>query len=162
MQPEGLCNHSDRRNHTKQQKTPHHHNQTQLTHRVTERTDIATFLSRIAAGVRHEPLRHIKVTSSTCLKKGCVTVLSMKRQEEASPLTSQRNGTIANTETATTDIGLLCSRIAAGVGHKPSRYIEVAVLTCQKKGSVAILVTRPHETVGNSRDQTKQNSSHTD
>jgi SOS-response transcriptional repressor LexA len=161
MLPEGLCNHPDRKNHTRQQKTPHHHNQTQLTHRVTERTDIAPLRSRIAAGVRHEPPRHIEVAVRTCSQKGCVTILSMTHRAEASPLASQRNGTITSTETATTDFVSLRSRIAAGVRHEPPRHIEVTVRTCSQKGCVTILIV---ETTRSSRKHftiTTKPSSHT-
>jgi hypothetical protein len=129
---------------------------------VTERTDIAPLRSRIAAGVRHEPPRHIEVAVRTCSQKGCVTILSMTHRAEASPLASQRNGTITSTETATTDIALFRSRIAAGVRHKPSRHIEVTVLACCQKGCVTILIekttrdSRKHLTI------TTKPSSHTE
>jgi hypothetical protein len=140
MPAEGLCNRSDRKNHTKQQKTPHHHSQTQLTQRVTERTHVGQLRSRIAAGVRHKPSRHIKVPPDACLQKGCVTILSMTHRVEASPLASQRNHTVTSTETATTDTVSLRSRIAAGLRHKPSSHIEVTVRTCQQKGCAIKLI----------------------
>jgi riboflavin biosynthesis pyrimidine reductase len=109
-------------------------------------TDNVPLRSRVAAGVRHKPPRHIEVTSHTRPQKGCVAILSMTHRAEASPLASQRNGIITSTETALTDNVSLRSRIAGGVGHEPSRDIKVTtgMLTCQQKGCATILITAPH------------------
>jgi hypothetical protein len=44
-------------------------------HTTTVTTYLVPLRSRIAAGVRHKPPRHIKATALACQQKGCVAIL---------------------------------------------------------------------------------------
>jgi hypothetical protein len=128
--------------------------------RVTERTYLVSLRSRIAAGDRHKPSRHIKMAVITCQQKRCSTILI------TTPHTKQNHRSLNhrmkhNFNNTTTDFVSLRSRIAAGVRHKPSRHIKMALDTRRQKGCVTILIV---ETTRNSRTHltiTTNTSSHT-